>query len=424
MLFRNTIKAQHVLVFLLATVLSDIVSSNNDKLNEFIIDQIAHFNKHKHLLLNIRPETTMSCESIQIHEQNEKNSFDLAAIRKSKNRSRYPLENLTLYNALWKSGLIRLSKLDKVGEAILDLSKRLSINPLKIKVSSAKSVRWGNGSAGCPTKGNYYTMLLESGYRIKLRYKWKSYNYHGFYNGSPFLCKNPKSIGLESYPYKPGCKISLNKTGLEHNIDSDQHGIKVFIPGIKVTSQSISGVLHPEDSDESKRNPGKLTYQYKFYSNKLSHNLKIEFPSDIQVRNSYILYSSSQEKYLAATSKKEHALKLEIEYLKKKYSNVADRLFELSRDKTCVQASDCSAQLISGDCEGSIQYVVYSKISTERNTIEKILEEAKQINSGVEENKEKLLNLKRTSVIQIGNVCHVDDSPTAVCVENQCQMDK
>lgn len=91
----------------------------------------------------------------------------------------------------------------EIAAAKADLLKRVpSLKAEDIRVVSAESVTWNDGSLGCPKPGMMYTMALVPGYRIVLEAGGKTYDYHGANGRPPVLCE-PGSGG-QPRPAFPG----------------------------------------------------------------------------------------------------------------------------------------------------------------------------------------------------------------------------
>ncbi|MBN1429378.1 MAG: hypothetical protein JXB07_13475 [Anaerolineae bacterium] len=88
-----------------------------------------------------------------------------------------------------QSGEIPQGMLDKM---IDDLAARLSIDRQNVRVLSAESVIWNDGSLGCPKPGEFYTQATVPGYRAILDVDGLHYNYHASEKGYFFLCESPQ----------------------------------------------------------------------------------------------------------------------------------------------------------------------------------------------------------------------------------------
>jgi hypothetical protein len=84
--------------------------------------------------------------------------------------------------------------LQSVTEAVLaDAVQRTGIERDRLKVASAQSVTWADGSLGCPQPGMSYTMALVPGYWIKVRAGEQVLDYHASQRGHFVLCPPGRS---------------------------------------------------------------------------------------------------------------------------------------------------------------------------------------------------------------------------------------
>jgi hypothetical protein len=89
--------------------------------------------------------------------------------------------------------------LQSVTEAVLaDAVQRTGVDRERLKVESAQSVTWADGSLGCPQPGMNYTMALVPGYRIKVRAGEQVLDYHASRRGYFVLC--PAGMAQEPAP--------------------------------------------------------------------------------------------------------------------------------------------------------------------------------------------------------------------------------
>ena len=80
----------------------------------------------------------------------------------------------------------------RVAAARADLAGRFGYAPAEIDVASVEDVTWPNTALGCPDKDALYAQVLTDGYRIVLRWRTRTYLYHGATGQPPFLCQNPE----------------------------------------------------------------------------------------------------------------------------------------------------------------------------------------------------------------------------------------
>ena len=74
-----------------------------------------------------------------------------------------------------------------------DAAKRTGLEQASLRVESAESVTWADGSLGCPQPGMSYTMALVPGYRVKVRAGEQTLDYHASQRGHFFLCPAGRS---------------------------------------------------------------------------------------------------------------------------------------------------------------------------------------------------------------------------------------
>jgi hypothetical protein len=87
--------------------------------------------------------------------------------------------------------------LESIIESVLeDAATRTGIARADLKVESAISVTWPDGSLGCPQPGMNYTMALVPGYRITVQAGEQVLDYHASRRGYFVLC--PAGMALES----------------------------------------------------------------------------------------------------------------------------------------------------------------------------------------------------------------------------------
>lgn len=78
--------------------------------------------------------------------------------------------------------------------ALDDAARRTKIDRTKLKVLSAESVTWSDGSLGCPEPGMAYTQALVPGYRIRIQAGSEVLDYHAGRRGAPVFCPQGRSI--------------------------------------------------------------------------------------------------------------------------------------------------------------------------------------------------------------------------------------
>ena len=75
-----------------------------------------------------------------------------------------------------------------IDAALADAARRTKIDASQLKVVSAESVTWSDGSMGCPRPDMGYTQALVPGYRIRILANGQLLDYHAGPRGAPFLC--------------------------------------------------------------------------------------------------------------------------------------------------------------------------------------------------------------------------------------------
>ena len=85
--------------------------------------------------------------------------------------------------------------LESVTEKVLaDAVQRTGIDRESLKVESAQSVTWADGSLGCPQPGMNYTMALVPGYRIRIKANQQVLNYHASARGYWVFCPLGRAV--------------------------------------------------------------------------------------------------------------------------------------------------------------------------------------------------------------------------------------
>lgn len=73
-----------------------------------------------------------------------------------------------------------------------DVARRTGLKPDAIKLGSAESVTWQDGSLGCPEPDVMYTQMLVPGYRVRIEAGGRLWGYHAARFGTPLLCPHEK----------------------------------------------------------------------------------------------------------------------------------------------------------------------------------------------------------------------------------------
>lgn len=74
-----------------------------------------------------------------------------------------------------------------------DAARRSGLEEQALSVAVAEEVTWGDGSLGCPSRGQSYTQALVPGYRVRLEGGGKSYDYHANQRGSWIFCPSGRA---------------------------------------------------------------------------------------------------------------------------------------------------------------------------------------------------------------------------------------
>jgi len=72
--------------------------------------------------------------------------------------------------------------------ALADAAGKSGLDMSQLRVESAASVTWPDGSLGCPSPGMAYTQALVPGYRIRIRAGDMVLDYHASSRGQLILC--------------------------------------------------------------------------------------------------------------------------------------------------------------------------------------------------------------------------------------------
>lgn len=73
-----------------------------------------------------------------------------------------------------------------------DVAHRTGLDQGAIRLGSAESVTWLDGSLGCPQPDVMYTQMLVPGYRVRIEAADQSWVYHAAKSGAPVLCPSDK----------------------------------------------------------------------------------------------------------------------------------------------------------------------------------------------------------------------------------------
>jgi len=81
-----------------------------------------------------------------------------------------------------------------IKEAIDDAAERSGTSRSEVKVVSAESVTWPDGSLGCPAPGMMYTQALVPGFRIVLQAGGHLLAYHAGTKGPARFCPADRAV--------------------------------------------------------------------------------------------------------------------------------------------------------------------------------------------------------------------------------------
>lgn len=86
-----------------------------------------------------------------------------------------------------------LSIYDAVQAARIDAARRTGLEGESLILISAESVTWSDASLGCPQPGMVYTQALVPGFRIRIKARGKTLDYHAGARGVVLLCPPERS---------------------------------------------------------------------------------------------------------------------------------------------------------------------------------------------------------------------------------------
>ena len=81
-----------------------------------------------------------------------------------------------------------------VEKVLEDAARRTGMKVDELKVLSAESVTWSDGSLGCPQPGMMYTQALVPGYRVRIAAAGKVMDYHASARGGFSLCPAGQAV--------------------------------------------------------------------------------------------------------------------------------------------------------------------------------------------------------------------------------------
>jgi hypothetical protein len=78
--------------------------------------------------------------------------------------------------------------------ALAEAARHTGLAASALKLVSAESVTWSDGSLGCPQPGMLYTQALVPGYRIRIEARGELLDYHANARGGLSLCPAGRSM--------------------------------------------------------------------------------------------------------------------------------------------------------------------------------------------------------------------------------------
>jgi hypothetical protein len=105
-----------------------------------------------------------------------------------------PMDDTRLANPLPDQWTVRGGEVpaEFIEQAKADLAARRSIESGEIEVIRAESVTYNDGSLGCPSPDEMYTMALVDGYRVVLYYDTIEFDYRLSDTGALVMCDLPQ----------------------------------------------------------------------------------------------------------------------------------------------------------------------------------------------------------------------------------------
>ena len=83
----------------------------------------------------------------------------------------------------------------KIAPVVVDAAGRAGVTPDQVKVVSAETMTFPDGSLGCPEPGMAYTQMVVDGFKIVAQAKGVTYDYRGTANGFRLCSKTPSEFG-------------------------------------------------------------------------------------------------------------------------------------------------------------------------------------------------------------------------------------
>ncbi|HEX7171377.1 MAG TPA: hypothetical protein VF365_02090 [Candidatus Limnocylindria bacterium] len=79
-----------------------------------------------------------------------------------------------------------------VDRVIADAASGAGVDPSAVRVMSAESVTWSDGSLGCPQPDQMYTQALVPGYRVVVEIDGEELHFHAGQDGVFTFCEDPQ----------------------------------------------------------------------------------------------------------------------------------------------------------------------------------------------------------------------------------------
>ena len=101
-----------------------------------------------------------------------------------------PSRSATASGTTGSSGPIGLPA-STIAPVVVDAAGRAGVTPDQVKVVSAESMTFPDGSLGCPEPGMAYTQMVVDGFKIVVEANGTTYDYRGTPNGFRLCSKTP-----------------------------------------------------------------------------------------------------------------------------------------------------------------------------------------------------------------------------------------
>jgi hypothetical protein len=77
-------------------------------------------------------------------------------------------------------------------QVVADAASGAGVDPSDVRVVTAESVTWSDGSLGCPEPGMMYTQALVPGYRVVVEIDGGELHFHASESGDLAFCEDPQ----------------------------------------------------------------------------------------------------------------------------------------------------------------------------------------------------------------------------------------